>query len=702
MADGYSHAATALERVWTGRGSIKEAVLGKHNDALSNKQRRFAYALVCETLKFNEALDTVIEAVLPPALLGTAREATEGDVLRRSLAYVMCYDLLFSGRRKLQGGGWAKKKLMEYEAALGAQVEKLVAANRAPGHKGGRPGKAELKMLIPAALRDGPTLPRYARMNPLRSTMSATLSTLRSEGWLCSPAPPPESAEFAAGPASPNAVWTDPHVPTLLTFRHGTDLHAHELVVSGALLLQDKASCFPATALLPAAAAAAAATTPTAVAAAGAAAATASAEVKEGDWIDACAAPGNKTLHLAALLAAFRRAAGQGDGQQNQAGAGHVFAFERSPKRVETLRSRLAAAGAGELVSAVHSDWLESDPADPKYANVVGVLVDPSCSGSGMTAQAALDQAIGNRAQSRGGRAPPQQSRGKQQQQQQQQSQGEAEGAAAAASPQERLAQLASFQRAAVLHAMKFPRVRRVVYSTCSIHQEENEDVVAAILAEQPPTPASSNHAKPRPFSVVEAMSGAGGCSAKWKRRGAEDCGYEFRDRVVRCKPGEDRTHGFFVAVFERPSCAEGEAQTLLPPPMRRGPPVSSSAAASSAAAGTAGIAGDAEASKKKRKKKKKKKTKKRAREDDGDAESEEADGDSGGGEAATAAAVSSCGGSGSDDGKAASGSSRTQRKNQARRQQKKRQKMEAKAAAAATSEAGGYNAYSSAGSAQG
>jgi putative methyltransferase len=371
---------------------------------------------VCETLKFNEALDVVIEAVLPPELLGTAREATEGDVLRRSLAYVMCYDLLFSGRRKLQGGGWAKKKLLEYEAPLAAQVETLVAANRPPSHKGGRPSKSELKMLIPAALRDGPTLPRYARMNPLRSTMTATLSTLRAEGWECGPAPPPESAAFAAGPAAPNVVWMDPHVPTLLTFRHGTDLHAHELVVSGALLLQDKASCFPATALLPAAAAAAAATSVDAAAAA-AAVTTGGDLPAEGDWIDACAAPGNKTLHLAALLAAFRAAArdpalmvtapcavaalevrscnGTGNAESQRLAAadatavlpGHVYAFERSPKRVETLRSRLAAAGAGNLVTAVHSDWLESDPADPRFQHVVGVLVDPSCSGSGMTAQ---------------------------------------------------------------------------------------------------------------------------------------------------------------------------------------------------------------------------------------------------------------------------------------------------------------------------
>ena len=54
MSDGYVHAAAALDRVWSKRASVKEAVLGKHNSKLSGQQKKMTYAILCETLKYSE------------------------------------------------------------------------------------------------------------------------------------------------------------------------------------------------------------------------------------------------------------------------------------------------------------------------------------------------------------------------------------------------------------------------------------------------------------------------------------------------------------------------------------------------------------------------------------------------------------------------------------------------------------------------
>lgn len=45
-----------------------------------------------------------------------------------------------------------------------------------------------------------------------------------------------------------------------------------------------------------------------------------------------------------------------------------------------------------------------------------------------------------------------------------------------------RLESLAEFQITALLHAFRFPNVKKVVYSTCSKHQQENEGVVQKAL----------------------------------------------------------------------------------------------------------------------------------------------------------------------------------------------------------------------------
>lgn len=88
-------------------------------------------------------------------------------------------------------------------------------------------------------------------------------------------------------------------------------------------------------------------------------------------------------------------------------------------------------------------------------------------------------------------------------------------------------------QEAAVLHALKFPALQRLVYSTCSIHQRENEDVVAAVL----PAAAAAG------FKLVDPFPA-------WHRRGLTVvAGAEL---LVRTDAYQDGTDGFFVAVFER------------------------------------------------------------------------------------------------------------------------------------------------------
>lgn len=82
--------------------------------------------------------------------------------------------------------------------------------------------------------------------------------------------------------------------------------------------------------------------------------------------------------------------------RHNSKRAPKVFAFDRDPKRLQTLQSRATNAGCGapegqkkkgskaELVVAECADFLSVDEKAVKYANVRSMLVDPSCSGSGI------------------------------------------------------------------------------------------------------------------------------------------------------------------------------------------------------------------------------------------------------------------------------------------------------------------------------
>jgi putative methyltransferase len=134
-----------------------------------------------------------------------------------------------------------------------------------------------------------------------------------------------------------------------------------------------------------------------------------------------------------------------------------VFAFDRDAKRLARLEANAAQRGA-TCIAATCTDFLAVDPREPRYARVAAVLLDPSCSGSG-TFVSRMDHLL------------PLAAAG-----------GDAAGAGSAG--RERVESLARFQEACLRHALHFPALRRLVYSTCSVHRRENEDVVAAALPE--------------------------------------------------------------------------------------------------------------------------------------------------------------------------------------------------------------------------
>ena len=211
----------------------------------------------------------------PPPLSGSQ----VAQRLPRPAALVLAYDLLFG--QGLRPVGPAERALLRAEGALRAAVAGGGAGGGGGGGGGG--GAANAAARSPPAsfslLRD--SHPRAARVNALKWTLPEALSRFqreeerggkmkekRSEGAAAAAAAAPATAAAAAK----MAPRVDPLVEGVLLFPPRTDLHDHPAVLSGQLILQSRASCLPAAALAPG----------------------------EG-WtvVDACAAPGNKTTHLA-------------------------------------------------------------------------------------------------------------------------------------------------------------------------------------------------------------------------------------------------------------------------------------------------------------------------------------------------------------------------------------------------------------------
>jgi len=200
------------------------------------------------------------------------------------------------------------------------------------------------------------------------------------------------------------------------------------------------------------------------------------------DIIDTCAAPGGKTLILAERNPRAR-----------------IVACESSEQRLEQLRSRLAN----------HADRVDCRLADAtalaEEARFDLALADVPCSGTGTLGR---NPEIRHRLRA------------------------------------ENLARQAERQRAILGAALRSVRVGgRVVYSTCSLEPEENEQVVAAVLA---------GDATARLISLedrFEAMAGEGVLIPSGAKR-LRDC--LTADGALRLLPGVFHTDGFFIALIEK------------------------------------------------------------------------------------------------------------------------------------------------------
>lgn len=351
------------------------------------------------------------------------------------LARVLITELLW-GKKCLKGHSKPVLTVLAYEKKLQQELKNLNYIETLISHK------------------EKVQKPRYVRVNTLLLSVEEAISFFQKEGWQLLPRSTTYSSYLQSlSQLSEPYFIQDIHITEVLAFPSLTSFHEHAGYQNGELILQDKASCLSAHLLNP---------------------------VSGSVVLDMCAAPGMKTTHIAAKLRNY----------------GAVYAVEIDAKRFETLFKQIKTTYSS-CVKVLNQDVLTLDPR--RYSHVEYILVDPSCSGSGI-----MDR-------------PEQSNINK--------------------SLTKRLQNLQSFQVYLLRYALfNFPNVRRIIYSTCSLYPEENEEVIDEVLAD------IGNAYSLVPVKELLKNNWINFSSKRY------NCG----DKCLYSKPNIDFCNGFFVAVFER------------------------------------------------------------------------------------------------------------------------------------------------------
>jgi putative methyltransferase len=370
--------------------------------------------------------------------------------------------------------------------------------------------------------------PRWVRVNTIKTTLEVQLKTTFAGFTEAN-----SLAEVLAARASAKLYFKDPNIPNLLALPSKINLSRSDAYTKGQIIFQDKASCFPAYLL--------------------------DLSSDDGDVIDGCAAPGNKTTHLAAIVS------GQSESNEGQ----KVIAFERNEVRTKTLQKMVKLASGNNSIVSIKggSDFLAAKPHSDEFASVGAIVLDPSCSGTGIVGR---DDGIKLHLPAANSVAAKAQSVGKGKKRKREDEKSiplepatldlDLDDSAPEETPfegklAERLDTLSNFQLHILTHAMRFASAHKITYSTCSIHFEENEGVVFQALA--------SSIANKRGWKILKREHQVDGMR-KWKRRGVWEEGklnfsvedeqkQQVLDSCIRCDKGTDEgTMGFFVAGFVR------------------------------------------------------------------------------------------------------------------------------------------------------
>ncbi|EAQ91050.1 hypothetical protein CHGG_02985 [Chaetomium globosum CBS 148.51] len=323
----YHETAAIVTGPSTHGGSLKSRIYG--NKDLKSPPAQ-VYALAFESSKWSAVLKEVVEN---SQLLQKERKSQ----ITPTLSILLAHDLLLAKKGiALPASHGLRVSIEKHKARLQSEFTRARLRRKCPTVDA-------LKAVIDA--QSGPAHPRWIRVNSLKSTVDEQLDTT-FKGFEVVPT---VSEVMAPTSSNKKVLCLDSHVPNLIAAPPGIDFTKTPAYQSGAIILQDKASCFPAYLLDP--------------------------RPEDGDIVDACSAPGNKTTHLAAIL---HERGGLAAGQQR------ILAFEKDKNRAKTLAKMVRAAGS-DKVTVIHpgADFLKTDPDAPEFRAVGALLLDPSCSGSG-------------------------------------------------------------------------------------------------------------------------------------------------------------------------------------------------------------------------------------------------------------------------------------------------------------------------------